>query len=663
MLYSRYLKLRNDIEKYNKAYYNEDRPLISDLEYDNLYRELKQIEKEHPEFLRIFDSASPTQKIGGNVNEKFSKIKHQTPMLSLDNTYNITDIEDFATRIKKTVGENYPLEYILELKLDGVSISLIYENGELVKGITRGDGIFGEDVTDNIKEITSIPKRLSKKINLEVRGEIVLPLSSFERLNKSREGSGENLFANTRNAAAGTIRQLDSTVVRERRLECYIYYLINYQDFGFTTHSDSINFLQDLGFKTTNVFEKHENLTTLFESINRWNQERKKLDFETDGMVIKLNNFHTYSLLGNTVKSPRWAIAYKFPTEQIQTKIKNVIFQIGRTGTITPVAEFEPVSLSGSIIKRASLHNFDEIKRKDIRIGDVVIIEKAAEIIPYVVNVVFGKRTGEEKIINIPLTCPNCGSSLVQEGVAIKCTNPTCSEKIKRKIEHFVSRDAMNIIGMGEKIIDVLVNQGYIKSFEDIYELKKYKSEIENLDNMGSQKVNNLLQNIENSKSQPYSKVLYALGIPYIGRHISEILVRAYKTIDELKLQTFENIINIPGIGETVAKSICDYLNKDAYWKIIEHLKEHGLCFSYIENEIEDNSIKGYSFLVTGKLNEYRREELKNIISNRGGIYLSSVNKNLDYLITNETSNNKINLAQKLGVQIINEQEFKKLFL
>ena len=449
----RYEELKDLIRKYNEHYYEKNESLVTDYEYDMLLKEMESIEKEYPE---LKDTISVTEKVGGRASGKFSKVVHKVPMLSLSNTYNIGEIEDFDKRIKKVIGEDQKIEYVLELKLDGLSISIQYENGRLVRGITRGDGEIGEDVTENIMQIDSIPQILKEPVTLEVRGEIVLPISNFNKVNKMREEAGEDVFANPRNAASGTIRQLESSIVKDRGLDCYLYFLVNAQNYNLQKHSDSIKYLEKLGFKTTKVFEIYKDFSLLEKAIEKWHVEREKLDFETDGLVIKLDEFAYYSALGSTTKSPRWAIAYKFPAEKAKTKLLDITFQVGRTGVITPVAELEPVELSGSVVRRASLHNFDEIKRKDIKIGDFVYIEKAAEIIPQVIEPVICERTGSEKEIEMPESCPSCGHKLIKidDQVAIKCVNPACPEIIKRKIEYFVSRDAMNITGLGEKIIE-----------------------------------------------------------------------------------------------------------------------------------------------------------------------------------------------------------------
>ena len=672
----KYTKLRNEIEYHNNLYYNEDNPIISDMEYDFLIRELKELEQKYPELLENNENGenSPTEKIGGTASEKFSKVRHRVPMLSLSNTYNISEIEDFDKRVKKIIwAENIEnnskeLEYILELKLDGLSISLIYENGMLVQAVTRGDGQVGEDVTENIREIPTIPKKLKENVSLEVRGEIILPISSFNRINQEREDEGEDVFANPRNAASGTIRQLDKTIVAERGLDCYLYYLVNAENYGIKTHLESIEYIEKLGFKTTKIFEKYTDFKKLEEAIDKWHDDRKKLDYETDGLVIKVNNFSLYEILGYTTKSPRWAIAYKFPAEQVKTKLIDVTFQVGRTGVITPVAELEAVNLSGSVVKRASLHNFDEIRRKDIKIGDNVIVEKAAEIIPQVVNVVFNDRTGEEIEIQEPANCPVCNSELAHEEglVALKCHNPLCPEKVKRQIAYFVSRDAMNISGLGDKIVEKFIELGKIKTIVDIYSLKKYREELENLEKMGQKSVDNLINNIEASKNRDFSKVLYALGIPFVGKFNANLLTKNFKNIENLKNQSIENLLAVKGIGDKVAIAVNTFLNNENNWKIITDLQNIGLQFAINESdlkEIADNPIKGKNFLATGKLQKYKRNDIKDIILSKGGNYLSAVSKNLDFLIAGEKAGSKLEKAEKLGVRVLTEEEFEREFL
>lgn len=680
----KYEKLRKEIEKHNNLYYNEDKPIISDMEYDKLIRELRDLEESNPDLKVEYEiknlkvgsgsekseneNLSPTEKIGGIASEKFSKVRHRVPMLSLSNTYNISEIEDFDKRVKKIIDVKKKIDYVLELKLDGLSISLIYENGVLKQGITRGDGQIGEDVTENIMEIESIPKKLKEPISLEVRGEVILPISEFSRINQEREDEGEDVFANPRNAAAGTIRQLDKSIVKERKLDCYLYYLVNAEEYGMKTHKESIEYIEKLGFKTTKIFELYNDFGKLEKAIDVWRTKREKLDYETDGLVIKVNEFEHYDELGYTTKSPRWAIAYKFPAEQVKTKLYDVTFQVGRTGVVTPVAELEAVNLSGSVVKRASLHNFDEIRRKEIKIGDNVIIEKAAEIIPQVVNVVFEDRKGDEKDIEVPTNCPICDSELVKEEgqVALKCLNPQCPEKVKREIAYFVSRDAMNITGLGEKIVEKFIELGKIKTVVDIYSLKNYAEELENLEKMGKKSVENLINSIEESKKQGFSKVLYALGIPFVGKFNANLLTKNYNSIELLKEKSVEDLLEIKGIGDKVAVAVHTYLNDENNWAKIVALKEIGLQFEAEETEekeIEDNPIKGKSFLATGKLEKYKRNDIKDIILAKGGNYLSGVTKKLDYLIAGEKAGSKLSKAEELGVRVLTEEEFEKEFL
>lgn len=680
----KYEKLRKEIEKHNNLYYNEDNPIISDMEYDKLIRELRDLEETNPNLKVEYEiknskvgfgnekseneNVSPTEKIGGIASEKFSKVRHRVPMLSLSNTYNISEIEDFDKRVKKIIDVKKKIDYVLELKLDGLSISLIYENGILKQGITRGDGQIGEDVTENIMEIESIPKKLKEPISLEVRGEVILPISEFGRINQEREDEGEDVFANPRNAAAGTIRQLDKSIVKERKLDCYLYYLVNAEEYGMKTHKESIEYIEKLGFKTTKIFELYNDFGKLEKAIDVWKTKREKLDYETDGLVIKVNEFEHYDELGYTTKSPRWAIAYKFPAEQVKTKLYDVTFQVGRTGVVTPVAELEAVNLSGSVVKRASLHNFDEIRRKEIKIGDNVIIEKAAEIIPQVVNVVFEDRKGDEKDIEVPTNCPICDSELVKEEgqVALKCLNPQCPEKVKREIAYFVSRDAMNITGLGEKIVEKFIELGKIKTVVDIYSLKNYAEELENLEKMGKKSVENLINSIEESKKQGFSKVLYALGIPFVGKFNANLLTKNYNSIELLKEKSIEDLLEIKGIGDKVAVAIHTYLNDENNWAKIVALKEIGLQFEAEkaeEEKIEDNPIKGKSFLATGKLEKYKRNDIKDIILAKGGNYLSGVTKKLDYLIAGEKAGSKLSKAEELGVRVLTEEEFEKEFL
>lgn len=654
-----YDKLRKDIEIYNQHYYNLDESLITDQEYDMLLKRLEILEKEYPEFKL---ENSPTEIVGGKSSDKFKKVKHKKSMLSLANTYSMDDLRAFDQRVKKDVGEN--VEYILELKLDGLSISLIYEKGKLIQAITRGDGTVGEDVTENVAQISSIPKILREEIDLEVRGEIVLPLKEFERINSEREENGETVFANPRNAAAGTIRQLDYSIVKDRNLDCYLYYLVDAERYDVKTHLESIEFIKKLGFKTTGVFTKCNKIDDLEKEIVYWNENRKKLDYETDGLVIKVNEFELHNILGYTAKSPKWAIAYKFKAEQKETKVVDVSFQVGRTGVITPVAELEPVNISGSVVKRASLHNFDEIERLGLKIGDIVIIEKAAEIIPQVVKVLFEKRSGFEKNISIITNCPCCNSLLIKEEgqVALKCKNPNCIEKLKRKIEYFVSRDALNIQGLGNKIIDRFVDLSIIKNVTDLFTLDKYKEELMNLDKMGQKSVEKLLANIDEAKNISFDKLFYSLGIEYVGKTTSKLVVSHFETIEKILDAELEDLMAIEGVGEKVAASIYNYFKGEENIALINEMKNIGFNFIYEKEQVLNNDfITNKKFLATGKFENFSREEIKDLIVKNGGIYLSGVSKNLDYLIVGEKAGSKLDKAEKLGVKVLDEEEFLKL--
>ena len=658
---NRYEELVELLHKYNYYYYEKNESLVSDFEYDNLLKELEEIEKINPQ-LKI--AGTPSEKVGSHFKDtKFKKVTHKKAMLSLSNSYNIGDVADFIGRAKKTIDEQ--MEYILELKLDGLSISVIYEKGRLVQAITRGDGIIGEDVTENIMEIESIPQYLKERVDVEVRGEIVLPLAKFEELNKKRLEAGEELFANPRNAASGTIRQLDASIVGERALDCYFYYLVDGEKYGIEKHRDSLKYIESLGLKTSGVYELCKSVDEIDEKIRYWEKERHGLPYETDGLVIKINDYNHHRLLGNTTKAPRWAIAYKFPAKQVTTRLLDVTYQVGRTGNVTPVAELQAVEVSGSIVRRASLHNFDEIRRKDIKIGDKVFIEKAAEIIPQVIKVVKEERTGEEKEIIPPTHCPICETELIQEEglVALKCPNPNCDAKTQRRIEYFVSRDAMSIDGLGSRIIEKFIEIGKISDVSDIYLLKNYKEQLMSLEKMGEKSVENLLNSIEESKKRPYNKTLYALGIPFVGKFLANLLAKESGNIDELAKLSVEELLEIDQVGDKVAKSVYDYFRDEETLALLDRLKSHGI--NYKEDEKKENSLaifSGKNFLFTGKLSHFGRNEIKDVVEGLGGTNLSSVSKKLDYLIVGEDAGSKLEKAKELGtVTIITEAEFLHL--
>ena len=656
-------RIRKELEKYNYFYYENNESLISDIEYDKLMKKLEKLEGENPEF-KIENS--PTQVVGGGVTStKFTKVTHKKPMLSLSNTYNLGDLEDFDRRVKRVLDTENSIDYVLELKLDGVSISLHYEDGKLVRGITRGDGKVGEDVTENIMQIKSIPQYLKEEVTMEVRGEIVLPLTEFKKLNKKRLEVEEEVFANPRNAASGTLRQKDASVVGKRNLDAYIYYLVDSEELGFETHIDSIEYLEKLGFKTTGVYDLCKTVDSLGDNIKHWEKERENLDYETDGLVIKVNNLSLYEELGATTKAPRWAISYKFPAKQVTTKLLDVTWQVGRTGKVTPVAELDVVEVSGSMVRRASLHNYDEVLRKDIKIGDTVFIEKAAEIIPQVIKPVKELRDGTEKQINPPINCPVCNSILEKEEglVNLKCMNPHCRAKLQGKMEYFISRDAMNIIG-GAKIVEKFIELGFLKEISDFYELYLKRNELEKLDNLGSKSIEKLLSSIEESKKLDYSKTLYALGIPFVGKFLGNLLSKESKNIEKLSDMKEEELLSIDGVGGKVAQSVYNYFRDENNRKIIEKLRSVGVNFQVeeVDETFYLEEFKGKTFLATGKLIHFKRQEIKDIVEKLGGSNLSGVSKKLDYLIVGEKPGSKLKKAEELGtVKIMTEEEFLEL--
>lgn len=657
-------KLSMDIERYDYYYYSQNRSLISDVEYDNLVKELERYEKEYPELASI---ASPTKTVGSTLREsKFSKVPHRVPMLSLSNTYNVGEVGEYIGRIERGIESlGIKATYDLELKLDGLSISIIYENGRLTKAVTRGDGAVGEDVTENILEIESIPKFLREGVSLEVRGEIVLPLSAFEELNRKRAENGEEIFANPRNAAAGTLRQLDREIVRARGLDGYFYFLVEAEKHGVKSHRESINYLERLGLKTTGVCENLQNLDEIERRIQYWEKKRESLDFETDGLVLKVDELELWEHLGYTAKSPRWAVAFKFPAKQVTTKLLGVTWQVGRTGKVTPVAELEEVEVSGSRVRRASLHNYEEIKRKEIKIGDTVFIQKAAEIIPQVVMPLKEVRDGSEEEIPMIERCPECDTPLMkdEELVDYRCPNEECPAKIRGTIEYFVSRDGMNISGFGIRIVEKLIELGLIQDVADIYLLKNHRDALINIDKMGERSIDKLLENIEKSKEQEYNRVLYSLGIPNVGKTTAKILATASGDIDRFYEMSLEELCEIEGIGEKSAIEIKNFLQREKNIERIRRLKELGLNFQNREKKLESSEFSqeffGKSFLFTGKLNHLKRDVAQKIVESLGGINSSSINKKLNYLVVGEDAGSKLEKAKALGtVIILTEEEF-----
>ena len=652
-------RLRDEIEYHNYRYYVLADPVITDEEYDRLMKRLIELEKKYPQ---LVTPDSPTQRVGGKVLDGFRKVKHSVPMLSLDNTYDEEEIREFDRRVKKILGVS-EVEYVAELKIDGVSIALRYESGRFRMGITRGDGTEGEDVSENIKKVRSIPLRLRKKVTIEVRGEIYMPVEVFKNLNEKREEEGLPPFANPRNATAGTIRQLDTSKVAEIGLDSFIYYVVNPQDYGLETQWEALNFLKELGFKVNPHSRLCRNVEEVIDYWKEWIDRRKELDYWVDGVVVKVNSFEYQRTLGETAKAPRWAIAFKFPAEQARTRIKGVTFQVGRTGVITPVAELEPVQLAGTVVKRASLHNFDYIKEKDIRIGDWVFVEKAGGIIPQVVKVITDLRTGDEKPIEPPKECPVCGGpvgKLDPSEVALRCLNPHCPAKLKRALMTFVSRDAMNIEGLGEKLIEKLVDSGLVKDIADIYYLTPF--DLAQLGSgIGQRTIAKILREIEESKKRPLDKLITGLGIPNVGSKLAKTLAENFESLEELANASVERLVKIEGIGEEVAKSIVDYFRNEKTKEIIEKLKRARVN---MRSEVKKSKVlKGLKFAVTGELKRWTRKEIEDFITSLGGQVVSSVSKKTDYLIVGRNPGSKLEKAKRYGVKTLNEEEFIDLVL
>ena len=650
-------KLREEIEYHNYRYYVLNDPVITDEEYDKLMKRLIELEKKYPE---LVTPDSPTQRVGGKVLEGFKTVRHSQPMYSLDNTYNEEDIREFDKRVKKTLVVS-DVEYVVELKIDGVSIALRYENGRLVLGATRGDGVEGEDITENAKTVRSVPLRLRKPLTLEVRGEIYMPVEEFKRINEERQEEGLPLFANPRNAAAGTLRQLDTRVVASRRLDSFMYYLINPEKYGVKSQWEALQFLKEAGFKVNPHSKLCKNIDEVIDYWREWIERRKELDYWVDGIVVKVNSFEYQRVLGATAKAPRWAIAFKFPAEQARTKILDVTIQVGRTGVLTPVAELEPVQLAGTVVKRASLHNFDYIKEKDIRIGDSVFIEKAGGIIPQVVKSIPELRTGDEEEIKPPDKCPVCGGKvgkLRPEEVALRCLNPHCPAKLKRALETFVSRDAMDIEGFGEKLIERLVDAGLVKDIADLFYLTPF--DLAQLGSgIGQRMIAKLLSEIEEAKKRPLHKLITGLGIPMVGTKTAKILAENFDSLEELSNATIERLKKIEGIGEEVARSIVEYFRNPKSKEIIEKLKKAGVNMKSREKRLD--VLKGLSFVVTGSLKNFSREQVKEFIEILGGRVSESVSRKTDYLIVGENPGSKYEKAKRFKVKTISEEEFLEM--
>lgn len=659
MVEKRYEELIAIINEADYNYHTLDKPTITDQEYDKYMRELYDIEAAHPELAR---SDSPTQRAGGQILDDFKKVTHKIPMLSLSNVFNESEIVNFDSRIKK---EGIDPKYVCELKIDGLSVSLQYEKGKLVKAATRGDGIVGEDITNNVKTIKTVPLTLKKPIDIEVRGEIYMSKEVFNQINENRKREGLDLLQNPRNAAAGSIRQLDSKVAASRRLECWIYHLPNPEDYGIVTHMEALQFMEDLGLRVNSTNNKLvNNISELLQFVEYYTENRDSLPYEIDGIVIKLNSLPDQKKLGYTAKYPRWATAYKFPAKQVLTKLVDIIFTVGRTGQITPNAVLEPVIVQGSTIRRATLHNEDYVKNKDLKIGDIVSIRKAADVIPEVVESIKDRRTGEEKDFEMIKFCPICHSPLMKkEGqVDYYCFNQNCDRRHIEGLIHFASRKAMNIDGLGDQIIEDLYNLKFLHRFVDFYKLQEHRKDLVELEGFGEKSIDNLMTAIENSKKQSLEKLIFALGIPNVGEKTAKILAMKYETLDNLINADFEELINIPDIGETIAKSIKDYFNLSFNMEQVNGLKELGVNMTYTGPKVEVNeNFNGKTFVITGTLEKYTRDEIEEKIQLLGGKASSSVSKNTSAVIVGSNPGSKYEKAQKLGIPIWSEDDFQKL--
>ncbi len=651
----RYEELIKIINEADYNYHTLDKPTITDQEYDKYLRELYRIEEEHPELKR---EDSPSNRAGGQVLDEFKKVTHQIPMMSLSNVFNESELVNFDSRIKK---EGINPNYVCELKIDGLSVSLRYEKGKLKTAATRGDGTTGEDITNNAKTIKTIPLKLNKEIDIEVRGEIYMSKKVFEKLNKEREQEGKELFQNPRNAAAGSIRQLDSKIAAKRNLECFIYHLPNPLDYGITTHNDALQFMKDLGLRTNPNNRLVSNINEVISFIDEYTEKRDTLPYEIDGIVIKTNSIKEQQQLGFTAKYPKWATAYKFPATEVLTKLTDIIFTVGRTGQITPNAVLEPVIVQGSTVRRATLHNEDYVIGKDLKIGDIVSIRKAGDVIPEVVGPIVERRTGNEKDFEMIKFCPICHSPLMKKDgqVDYYCFNPNCDRRNIEGIIHFVSRKAMNIDGLGEKIIEDFYNMHLINNIVDIYYLKNHRNDLIELEGYGDKSVDNLIEAIEISKNNSLERLLFGLGITHVGEKTAKILAMRYKDLEKLMETSLEELTSVNDIGEIIAKSVVDYFSLEHNQKIIQKLKELGINFKYLGSEIkEDDRFLNKTFVITGTLDTMSRDEAKEKIELLGGNTSSSVSKKTSVVIVGDNPGSKYDKAKELNIEIWDEKQF-----
>ena len=651
MIEKRIDELIKIINKASIEYYTNDSPTITDQEYDDYYHELEKLERENPNLVR---EDSPTKRVGGKVIDKFSKVTHEVPMMSLSDIFSEEEVIEFDQRIKKTITNP---KYICELKIDGLSVSLLYENGKLIRGATRGNGIIGEDITHNVETIKSIPLNIKEKRKIEVRGEIYMPKKSFELLNEERKKNNEPLLANPRNAAAGSVRQLDSKIAAKRNLSTFIYHLPAPDDFKIKTHHEALDFMKDLGFVVNPNIKKADNIEEVIKYIEEWTKKREELSYEIDGIVIKVDNIKDQKILGYTSRTPKWAIAYKFPALEVYTKIRNIEFCVGRTGKITPRADLDPVHLAGSIIKSVTLHNEDYIKEKNIMINDTIVLHKAGDVIPEVVRVEEKRRNGTEVPFKMIENCPICNSKLEKIDANYFCLNKECDARNIEGLIHFSARETMNIEGFGESIVEDFYNEGYLKKISDYYNLYKYKEDLKELEGFGEKSINNLLTNIEKSKENSLEKLLFALGIRYIGKKTAKILALNYQNIDNLINASYDELKEIQDIGDVIADSVYKFFKKEENLKLIDELKELGLNMEYKGNEKIDERFNNKTFVLTGTLSKLTRDEATLEIENRGGKVTNSVTKKTNYVVVGENPGSKYDKAKKLDIEIWNEEQ------
>lgn len=645
--------------KYYTQMYFDDKQVVSDYEYDMLMRELKQIEAEFPELIR---EDSPTQRVGSSIKKGFEKVTHEIPLQSLQDVFTFGEVRDFDERVKKVAEENnIELKYVVETKIDGLSAALEYKNGILVRGATRGNGIVGEDVTENLKTIKTIPKKLKEPIDIIVRGEVFIGKEEFEKLNSDRILSEEEQFANARNAAAGSLRQLDSKITAKRPLDIYIFNVQKSDTVEFTSHYESLKYLEKLGFNVNPVKILCNDIEEAIAAIEKIGEDREKISFGIDGAVVKVDNLELREKLGTTYKTPKWAVAYKYPPEKKETKLKDIICQVGRTGAITPMAILDPVVVAGSKISKTTLHNEDYIKERDIRIGDTVIIQKAGDVIPEVIGVNKKKRTGEEQEFKMPTVCPVCGAQAVREEgeAAWYCNGIECPAKLYRGIIHFASREAMDINGLGEAIIEELINRGLISNITDIYKLRF--EDIASLKKNGKKFAQNLMDAIEESKHRDLYRLVNALGIRHVGVKLAKSLCKTYDTMDKLMAATYEELYMKEEIGKIIAESIYSFFKEEQTIDLINKLKEYGVNMQAIKEEGTDERFAGLTFVLTGTLEKYSREEAQEIIEKYGGKTSGSVSKKTSYVLAGEAAGSKLTKAQELGIKIITEQEFEEM--